>query len=64
MKISINIRNVYGVEQAYPACDDAETFAKIAGTKTLQPATLRLIAELGYEIEVVANTGRLVGVAA
>jgi hypothetical protein len=52
--IQIQIRNVYGNEQAYPVCDAAKTFAEIAGSKTLTPATLRKIQRLGYEIEVIA----------
>ena len=60
LKIQITLKNVYGTEQAYPVCDKAKVFAEIAGSKTLQPRTLRQIIRLGYEIEVVANTGRLV----
>lgn len=59
-KIQIMLKNVYGTEQAYPACEKAKVFAEIACTKTLQPHTLRQIKRLGYEIEVVANTGRLI----
>lgn len=54
MKIQINIRNVYGNEQAYPVCDAAKVFADIAGSKTLTPGTLRNIQRLGYEVEIVA----------
>ena len=52
--IQITIRSVYGNEQAYPVCDAARTFAEIAGSKTLTPATLKKIQRLGYTIEVVA----------
>jgi hypothetical protein len=52
--IKVQIKNVYGNETVYPACPDAVTFAAIAGTKTLTPDTLRLIARLGYEIQVEA----------
>ena len=62
MKIQITLRSVYGTDQAYPVCEHAKTFAEIANSKTLTPATLRKIARLGYEIEVVAmgvTLGRL-----
>jgi hypothetical protein len=35
----------------HPACNNAETFAKIAGTKTLTRPTLELIEQLGYKID-------------
>jgi len=53
MKIIINIREVYGVPKAYPVCEQAKVFARIAGTETLTSKTLALIAKLGYEVELV-----------
>jgi hypothetical protein len=53
MKIIISIREVYGVPKAYPVCDQAKVFARIAGTETLTSKTLALIAKLGYEVELV-----------
>jgi len=55
MKITINIREVYGVAKAYPVCDKAKLFARIAGTTTLTSQTLALVAKLGYEVELVNN---------
>ena len=40
----------YGKWTAYPACKNAEIFAKIAGTRTLTLETRNLIEQLGYEI--------------
>lgn len=48
--IKIEIRNVYGRNAAYPACDNAEAFAQIAGSKTLTPTTIVRIIRLGYVI--------------
>lgn len=50
MQIQIRIKNNYGIEMAYPVCDKAILFAKIAGDKTLTHATLQNIKTLGYEI--------------
>lgn len=50
--ITVEIKNVYGIETVYPACDKAELFARLAGTKTLTRHALRDIAALGYQIEV------------
>lgn len=50
MQITVMIKNVYGNEIVYPVCDQAKLFARLAGTKTLTPLTLSLVAALGYEI--------------
>ena len=49
-KITIEIKDVFGVLKFYPVCEDALIFASIAGTKTLSEVNLRRILELGYEI--------------
>ena len=49
-KITIEIKDVFGVLKFYPVCKDALIFASIAGTKTLSEGNLRRIIELGYEI--------------
>jgi hypothetical protein len=55
MIIQIEVRSVYGEEKAYPLCEDAVRFARIAGTVTLTRKTLRLVAELGYRIHVLRS---------
>lgn len=59
--IQIQIKSVYGTDQAYPACPAARTFAEIAGSKTLTPGTLTKIRRLGYTIDVVAFNGTVIG---
>lgn len=51
MRITITLREVYGVAKAYPVCVDAQLFAQLAGTKTLTVQALALIAKLGYEVQ-------------
>lgn len=63
MTIQIQIKNVYGNETVYPVCAHAKFLASMAGTRTLTMDKLRLIKANGYTIEVVANTGLLVGLA-
>ena len=53
-EIRVQVKSVYGEEKVYPVCEDAKTFAQLAGTKTLTRETLMLIRRLGYEIEVVS----------
>jgi hypothetical protein len=50
MKIYIYSRTVYGNQIIYPACQAAEIFAAIAGTKTLTLSVLQHIKNLGFEI--------------
>jgi hypothetical protein len=52
MKITVEVRDVYGTTKYYPMCDRAKFFASIAETKTLTPHALEKIKALGYEIEV------------
>ena len=51
--VTISIRAIYGNVKAYPINENAQTFASIAGTKTLTMITLARIASLGYQIELV-----------
>ena len=41
--MEVTVRNVYGRELIYPACDRTEAIAKIAGIKTLQPKHLEIM---------------------
>jgi hypothetical protein len=52
MQITIKVKNVYGIETFYPACEKAELFARIAGTVTLTRNTLRDVKALGYTLQV------------
>jgi len=48
--ITVTIKTVYGVETVYPVCNDAHTFARIAGTKTLTLETISNVKRLGYSV--------------
>ena len=52
MIITIKIEKNYGIETAYPACDQSRLLAKLAGTKTLTWHALETIRALGYAIEI------------
>jgi len=52
MQIKIRIEKNYGIETAYPACDNSRLLAKLAGTKTLTWHALETIRALGYAIEI------------
>lgn len=52
MNITVSIKNIYGNQTIYPACEASKTFAAIAGTKTLTTQTIKLIKRLGYTVNV------------
>jgi hypothetical protein len=56
MTITIEIKNVYGNETIYPACDKSRLLARLSGHKTLTRRALEMIKALGYQIEVKPQT--------
>lgn len=56
MKIVVEIKNVYGNELIYPACEKAIEFTRLTGTKTLSPYHIERIKALGYTVEVQQKT--------
>ena len=48
--ILVEVRTVYGNETIYPACDKAQAFCAIAGTRTLPRHLLKHITDLGFEV--------------
>lgn len=49
-QITVEIKNVFGVNKIYPVCSIAKLFAEIANTKTLSKSNIKIIEELGYSI--------------
>ena len=52
MNITVRVTNNFGNRAIYPVCNDAQTFAELAGTKTLTDETIRLVKDLGYEVQI------------
>lgn len=50
MECVINIKDVYGKPTVYPVNETAKLLADLAGTKTLTPQALAIIAKLGYDV--------------
>lgn len=51
-QLTVTIKNVYGNEAVYPACEQSELFARIAGTKTLTESCIRELKKAGYSFVV------------
>lgn len=60
--IKLNIKNVYGVERIYPACDVSAKLAQLTGRKTFDVNDLNIIKSLGYDLEYVASVPNFAGV--
>ena len=56
--ILVEIKESYGRKVVYPACNNAETFARLIECKTLTTAALELIEQLGYTIDIEQPTWR------
>lgn len=54
MTIELIIKNVFGNELVYPACNQGKMLASFKGTKTFSDLDLNLLKKLGYKFEWVA----------
>jgi hypothetical protein len=59
MIIQVKIKNNYGNEAIYPACEKSSIFAELIGQKTLTRRDLDKIKKLGYEVQVVQPVAAL-----
>ena len=50
--IYVTVKNVYGNDLVYPACDDSRAFAQLTNSKTFNANQLHTIRALGYNIVV------------
>jgi hypothetical protein len=51
MKITVEVKTVYGEERIYPVCENARIFAALVKQTTLTRHNLAHIKQLGYAIE-------------
>ena len=52
MEISIEIKEVYGQQRFYPACEISRNLLKLTGKKTFTKDVLKTIQELDYSIKI------------
>lgn len=50
MELRIEVKNIYGREMIYPACEKSKLFALLAGNRTLTTDVLAIIKQLGYSL--------------
>ena len=56
MQITVEIKNVYGVERIYAVCNNAKIITKLKQSKTLNKDDISILRELGYQIETKQST--------
>jgi hypothetical protein len=49
--VTVRVRNVFGTDTVYPDNPAAISFARIAGTKTIEQDTMRHIRDLGFVVK-------------
>ncbi len=57
--LKVKIRNVYGQDLVYPACESSKLFALLTNSQTLPERVRRIIKQLGYKIEVLPEVSQL-----
>ncbi len=50
MTLIVQIRQVYGADTVYPACEKSQAFLKALGYKTFTPSLISAVKALGYTI--------------
>jgi len=55
MKLLVNLRNVYGNETIYPACEKSHLLAEFKKQKTFTSLDVKLLKQLGYTFELTTN---------
>ena len=48
--LTVEKKNVYGVDRIYPVCKDAKILTALTGQKTLLDVNIKLIKQLGYTL--------------
>ena len=53
--LQVIIKNVYGMERIYPVNDTAKKITSLTKKRTLDREEIKIIKELGYQIEVLTD---------
>jgi hypothetical protein len=56
MQITVEIKNIYGVERIYAVCNNAKLITKLKQSKTLSKEDISILKELGYTIQTKQQT--------
>jgi hypothetical protein len=51
MELTVQKKNVFGVERIYPKCNKSRLLTALTGQKTLLDVNIKLIKQLGYTLK-------------
>jgi len=57
MEFLVEVKNVYGSEKIYPACEKSKLLAAMTGAKTLTNKVISFGKKLGFTFKVVSKKG-------
>ena len=57
--IQVIVKDIYGVERILPVNDNAKTFTRLTGRKTLKRSDINDIKLLGFDIEILPTVSDL-----
>jgi hypothetical protein len=52
MDIYVEIKNTWGKDLVYPACEISKKLCRLTGKKTFSREDIKIIMDLGYNIEI------------
>ena len=55
MEVKVEIKNVYGSEKIYPACEKSKLLAAMVGAKTLTQNVVYYAKKLGFVFKIVSK---------
>ncbi len=57
MELLVEVKNVYGNERVYPACDKSKVLAHMTGASTLTDKVISDAKKLGFTFKIVSKKG-------
>jgi hypothetical protein len=55
MKITLNYKSAWGNQRYYPACDDSEVIAYLAGFKSFTTQQVEYMKKRGWTVDILAE---------
>lgn len=52
-EVTVEIKNIDGVEEMFPACPESQMFCDVAGTKTLTQTLQNILIKRGWQIKLI-----------
>lgn len=53
--LQVVVKNVYGNDLIYPACNTTKMITELTGTKTLVPHQIKILKQNGYNLEIITE---------